>query len=406
MQPEHRSLPAANGGRAAASLSGIVADVGFSELKRLLGIIGEQYDPLFASRRTICLVGPVNTGKSSLYNALVAAGAPEATVSAVPGTTRRSLTGNAAAFLVTDTPGANEAVVGGEGRAAGRQRHDDALASAAQADFLVMVFDAARGIAQDELAIYNELLDLGKPYVVALNKIDLVGRDRDAVVDAAAQSLQLGRHEIIATSAVRGAGLDRLLLAIVNADPQLVVTLSETLPNARWLLANRAILGASVAAGTANLMTSPVQIPFASFIPITAVQVGMVLSLARIFGLPMTARRARDVLVTFGSAILGRTLFRQLVDLVPVAGWLLGTAIAVGTTAALGYAVSTWFASGEKISREGVKEMSEVFSRTFAESFKKFPERGSLRANLQSIVVETLKLMEETAAQYKKPASR
>lgn len=377
-------------GAEAAEASELLDRLGLGEPKRLLALVRRQYEPLFTERKVVCIVGPVNSGKSSLYNALVGSASPRARVSPVPGSTRRSMLGDAEAFWVIDTPGANEMAVGAEGPQAGPERRVEAIGSALAADFLVLVFDAARGVAHDEVRIYTDLVGLGKPFVVVLNKIDLVGTERDAVVQAAARSLQLRAEEIIPTSATRRTNLDRLLLAIVKADPLLLATLAEAVPASRWLLASNTILSACAAAGTANLLTAPVEIPFASFVPITAIQVAMVLRLARVFGFDLSPARAKEVVLTLGSALLGRTLFYQLVNLVPVAGYVLGTAIVTGTTAAIGYSLSTWFAYGEQPSSEAVRRLSERLARALVDAFRGSPDRQALRRSIRSAVDDAL----------------
>ncbi len=377
-----------------SGVGGLAAEMGFGELKRLVALLRQQYEPLLASLKTVCIVGPVNTGKSSLYNALIGPSSPKAVVSPVPGTTRQPLRGDAEAFWVVDTPGANEVVAGAEGPQAARDRHEAAIAAAVQADLLIIVFDAARGIAEDEGRIYGELSGLGKPFVVVLNKIDLVRRGREEVVKAAAASLQLAPEQIIPTSALRRINLDRLLLAILELEPGLLATLAELAPAERWTLANNTVLGSCAAAGTANLITSPIEIPFASFVPITAIQVAMVLKLARVYGLRLSPARAKELVLTLGGAFLGRTLFYQLVDLVPVAGYALGTAVAVATTAALGYAVTAWFAYGERPSEEAMRRLSESLTRALLDSFKRFPSPASLRQGIRTAVADALKRKE------------
>ena len=375
--------------------------VALGELKRLLSLISDQYAPLTAGRKQIALVGPVNSGKSSLYNALIVSSAPKAEVSPVPGTTRVAQKGDASVFWVIDTPGANEMEVGSEGPHDSVERRRTAMAAAHQADVLVLVFDAARGIAHDEVSIYNELVALNKPFVVALNKIDLVGNEQDAVVSAAARNLQLPVERIVPVSALKSTNLNRLLLSLLETDPQLLATLAEALPNARWLLATRTILTASVAAATANLVTAPTMIPFASFIVITPIQIGMVLSLARVFGHGLTLARSKELALTFGSAILGRRVFYYLVDMVPLAGWLLGTAVAAATTMALGYGVATWFATGEKLSIENMGKLATALTRSLAESFRRYPEKGNLKDNIPSLIADAWKRISEVAEQYR-----
>jgi small GTP-binding protein len=373
--------------------------VALGELKNLLALIRDQYAPLVASRKQIALVGPVNSGKSSLYNALIVSAAPKALVSPIPGTTLSTQTGDASVFWVIDTPGANEIEAGLEGNRAGVDRHQTALTAAQQADVLVLVFDAARGIAHDEMTIYRELVGLNKPYVVALNKIDLVGSQRDEVVQAAARNLHLPVERIIPVSALKGTNLNGLLLSLVETDPQLLATLAEALPNSRWLLATKTILTASVAAATANLVTAPTMIPFASFIVITPIQIGMVLSLARVFGRDLTLARAKELAITFGSAVLGRRVFYYLVDMVPIAGWLLGTAVAGATTMALGYGVATWFATGEKLSIADMSKLAAALTRSLVDTFGRYPEKGSLRNNIPWLIADTWKRIGEIAGQ-------
>ncbi len=377
----------------------LLQQLGLGDLKRLLPLVRQQYAPLFAERQTVCLVGPVNTGKSSLYNALAGPSSPRAQVSPVPGTTRQALRGDAEAFWVVDTPGANEAAVGREGAQGAAERRAVAFEAAARADFLIIVFDASHGIAQDEAEVYGELIGLGKPFVVALNKIDLVRSDREAVVQVAAESLRLEPKAIIPTSATHRINLDRLLLAILEADPRLLATLAELAPGARWSLASNTVLGASAAAATANLITTPIQIPFSSFVPITAIQVAMVLKLARVFGFKLTAARAKEIVVTFGAGLLGRTIFYDLVDLVPVAGYVLGTAIAAGTTMALGYSIAAWFAYGERPSVEATKALGQRLTRVLLERLRRFPSRKALREGIEITVQETFKGMEGPAGE-------
>ncbi|MGQ9683756.1 MAG: GTPase [Anaerolineae bacterium] len=364
--------------------------LGLAELKRLLALLREQYAPLTQERRTVCIAGPVNTGKSSLYNVLLAADEPRALVSPVPGSTRQAQVGDADGFWVVDTPGANEVTVGAEGPHGAEARRAEALSAAAAADLLVVLFDASRGVAADEVRIYDELAALGKPMVVALNKIDLVRRDEAVVLEAASRNLGLPKGKVLPISATRRLNLDRLLLAIIEADPALTASLAALLPRWRWLLAQHTIARSCTAAATANLITAPIEIPFASFVPITAIQIAMVLRLARVFGFRLGPWRAKEVVLTLGSGLLGRTVFYQLVNLVPIAGYVLGTAVAAGTTGALGYAVAAWFAYGERPSAERVRRMGAALSRQVAHRLQPFRQRGEAREHLQQAIEEAL----------------
>ena len=54
------------------------------------------------------------------------------------------------------------------------------LAAAEAGDLLLVLFDAEHGIRPPEQALFTDLAGLGRPMVAALNKIDLVGRERAA----------------------------------------------------------------------------------------------------------------------------------------------------------------------------------------------------------------------------------
>jgi uncharacterized protein (DUF697 family) len=205
------------------------------------------------------------------------------------------------------------------------------------------------GIGRGALNVYHELQSLSKPYVIALNKIDLVGKHKDQVVALAAKHLGVDPQAIVPTSAVKRSGLEVLIFAIIEADPKLLLAIAQVMPRYRFKLAQRRAIRAATAASTVNLATSPIPIPFASFVPLTSIQAGLVLSIARIYNYHITPARAKELLTTFAAGLGARTLFQQLVTKIPGAGWALGTAIAAATTLAIGYSAIVWFARGEKI---------------------------------------------------------
>src|SRR6185295_18618518 len=184
-------------------------------------------------KRRVAIVGPANVGKSTLYNQLLRNAADRAEVSAVPGTTRVSQTADAGLFAVVDTPGAD--AVG----AVGEAEKERALSAARGADFLVIVFDAIQGIKRAEQELFHELQALEVPHVVVLNKIDLVtgARERERVVEAAARNLGLTPDEVVPCFAKDGKQVERVLLAIAKAEPEIVAALGAALPEYRRMLA-------------------------------------------------------------------------------------------------------------------------------------------------------------------------
>jgi GTP-binding protein Era len=119
----------------------------------------------------VALVGAPNAGKSTLLNQLI--GAKVSIVSPKVQTTRSRILGIAvdgnAQLIFTDTPGIF----------APKRRLERAMVAAAwlgaqDADVVVVVVDAARGIDDDTRRIIDGLKRAGRRAVLALDKVDLV----------------------------------------------------------------------------------------------------------------------------------------------------------------------------------------------------------------------------------------
>jgi small GTP-binding protein len=347
----------------------------------------------------VAIVGPANVGKSTLYNQLLRAGEDRAEVSPVPGTTRTNQEADAGLFTVVDTPGADAV---GE---VGQREKEIALAAAREADILVVMFDAIQGIKRDEQALFAELAGLEKPFVVALNKIDLVERHADRVVRQAAKSLGIEPEQVVPCSARDGKNVDRILLAIAKAEPGMVAALGQALPAYRRKLARQATRGAATTA--AAIALAP--LPIVDVVPLLAVQASLVLGIARIYDQKITLRRARELVATFGLAILGRTLFQELSRLGGPPGWLLAAAIASSTTAVMGYAAAVWFERGERLTRDALGRITKTVTGHMLESLRglgrRRPDRRTLEEKVES-ALDAAALPERAAAEAEPPQPR
>jgi GTP-binding protein Era len=346
-------------------------------LKEILSLVTDQYQPVFGTKRRIAIVGPANVGKSTLYNQLVTRRQDEAEVSPIPGTTRQNQEADVGLFLLVDTPGAD--AVG----PVGQRERAIAFRAAAAADFLIVVLDAAQGVKQHDRDLFDALAALDKPYVVVLNKIDLVPKKaRDDVVQAAALNLGLSPSQVVETVATEGTNVGRLILAVARAEPQLLAAIAAALPEYRTRLAWQRILSAATGAGVVGLTP----LPFADLIPLWGIQTGLVLSLARVYGFKITAGRAKELIATFGLGLLGRTLFYELTKLGGVPGWLLAASVAAATTVTLGYGAMIWFAHGEKPTAETLRRVASEVARTLRDRLldlgKKKPDKRTLRQRL------------------------
>ncbi len=121
----------------------------------------------------IALVGAPNAGKSTLLNALVGGKVSIVTPKVQP--TRMRVTGIAMAgdaqLVFIDTPGIFEPV-----RRLDRAMVDAAWGGARDADIVVVLIDAKRGIDKDAKRIIDGLKRRRRRAILALNKIDLVKR--------------------------------------------------------------------------------------------------------------------------------------------------------------------------------------------------------------------------------------
>jgi len=347
----------------------------------LLDLSKVQMKVALGHKNRVVIVGPANVGKSTLYNRFIREKADQAEVSPVPGTTRVNQVADAGIFAVIDTPGAD--AVG----PVGQEEKEEALTAAQEADFLVIMFDAIQGVKENELKLYHQLVRLRKPYLVVLNKIDLVGGKHESVViETAAKNLGIETEKVIPISAKRGVNITKVLMGIVAADPELLIPLAQAMPQYRWTLTWRVIVTSSTISGVIALMP----MPLIDFVPLIVNQSTMVLSIARIHNYKITLRRARELVATFGIGLLARSLFQQLSKLGGVPGWLLSSAIAASTTVAMGYAASIWFEKGERISQESLNTLSKNLTKELIDRLKHLFTRKPSKKSLEQALGDSL----------------
>ena len=360
-------------------LTGFPADTNL--VKILVKLSSAHIRQAFGNKHRVVIVGPANVGKSTLYNQLVQNKGDQAAVSPLPGTTTENQQADAALFTVVDTPGAD--AVG----SAGEHEKDLALSAAAEADFLVLVFDAIQGVKKTEQELFNELSALKKPFVVVLNKIDLVPRkDLQAVISNAARNLGLEPDQIVPIVAKDGKNLGKVLLAVAATEPEMVAALGQALPEYRWQLAWQSIVRA--ASISAAIALTP--LPVIDFVPLVVTQSVMVVSIARIYNYKITPRRASELVATFGLGFLGRTLFQELSKLGGLPGWLLSAAIAASTTVVMGYAAVRWFEKGEKLSNEALKKLTQGMTTYLLETLKSLGKRKPGQKGLRERITQAL----------------
>ncbi len=350
-------------------------------IKTLIKLSTVQFRQAFGSKHSVAIIGPANVGKSTLYNQMVHNKNDLAAVGPLPGTTRTNQPADAGLFTVIDTPGADAVGTIGE------HEHELALYAAQRSDFIVLVFDAIQGIKRSEKELFEELTALKKPYIVLLNKVDLVSpKFVDSIVAKAAENLSLSSEQVIPIVAKDGKNLSRILLAIVAAEPEMAAALGQALPEYRYQLAWKSIAGA--ASISAAIALAP--LPVIDFIPLVVIQSVMVVGIARVYNIATTPRVATELVTTFGLGMLARTLFRELSRLGGIPGWILGAAIAASTTMVMGYAAILWFEKGQRLSPDAIKRLTQEFTKYMLDVLKSFGKHKPSKDELYARITNSL----------------
>ena len=165
----------------------------------------------------VAIVGKPNVGKSSLFNALL--GSSRAIVTDVPGTTRDLVTEvmdlDGLRVTLVDTAGLRptDDVVEAEGVARARRAQD-------VADLVLVVVDGSLPLDRSDEELICQTTDNKR--VIVSNKVD-VGRN--------------GRRDFLSVSALTGAGIDALRIAMAHAldvEPCAILPRSRTSGTSRW----------------------------------------------------------------------------------------------------------------------------------------------------------------------------
>jgi GTPase len=165
----------------------------------------------------VAILGAPNAGKSTLLNRLV--GVKVSIVSPKVQTTRTRVLGivmqGAAQVIFVDTPG-----IFAPKRRLERAMVHAAWSGASDADLVVLVVDASRKtIGEDTRSIIDGLKKAGRTAILALNKIDLVKRDK--LLGLAAELDSTGVFgDVFMISAENGDGVDDLMAVFASRLPE------------------------------------------------------------------------------------------------------------------------------------------------------------------------------------------
>ncbi len=209
--------------------------------------------------------------------------------------------------------------------------------------------------SEGERSLFRKMESVNKDIILVLNKIDAAD-DIDQLVTYVKEHTG-DAYPIIPISSRSGANIDQLRFAILDIleKKQKDIQLAKEIEGkkAKSSIANRWIIGASTAA--AGVGATP--IPGADIIPITSIQVGLMLKLASLYDQPMTKKKAKNLVVTTLVSNFGQTIYRQVTKFFPGASFIAGTTIAGTITAAFGYSIKYAFENNIDLSGEHLTEL-------------------------------------------------
>ena len=162
----------------------------------------------------VVIVGYPNAGKSTLFNRLL--GRKKALVHSLPGMTRDFIAGEARLgerrIELVDTGG----FLDSPAEPFSVEVKAKAWAAAKSADVVILLLDGQRGLLPVEEDLLRSLRKLGRPFVVAVNKIDT-----DAARPELAEYYRLGAPRLLFVSAEHKRGLGALEEAVASLLPPL-----------------------------------------------------------------------------------------------------------------------------------------------------------------------------------------
>ncbi|MCG3087509.1 YcjF family protein [Sporosarcina cyprini] len=296
----------------------------------------EEFDQLFKEKSEeindqlerevlIALIGDVNAGKSSTINRLM--GAEVAQVGAKPGETQEiKKFVFREKIIFVDTPGLDDIY---------SEHSAETMKFYKEADVILFFLNAAGTVlSETELASLKKIAKVNKDIILVLNKIDAAD-DIPTLVNYIKQHTDFD-YVVTPISSRTGENIGLLqkeVLDILESKKKDILMASNMADKSA--VANRWILGAGASAATIGA----VPIPGSDFVPLTALQVSLMLKLSTLYGKPISKDNAKELIIATIVGNIGKTVFRQIVKIIPGAGMVAGASVAGAMTIALGQAV-------------------------------------------------------------------
>ncbi|MBK3494653.1 50S ribosome-binding GTPase [Viridibacillus sp. YIM B01967] len=318
-----------------------------AEFDQIFDEKSEEINVQLSREVLIAMIGDVNAGKSSTVNKLM--GDEVAPVGAKPGETqeiKKYIYKDKIVFV--DTPGLDDI----------KSEHSEMTMNFYHEADVVLFFLNAAGtvLSETELASLKKISEVNKDIILVLNKIDAAD-DIPSLVKYVQDHTNYD-YPVTPISSRTGENMSMLqekvleLLEVKKKDILMAAYMADKSATAKkWILG----AGASAAA------IGAVPIPGADFVPLTTLQVGMMLKLSTLYGKPISKDKAKEMIIATIVGNVGKTIFRQIVKFVPGAGSIAGASVAGGMTIALGYAVKYAYENDIDINSKTLKPLYEMF---------------------------------------------
>jgi len=295
------------------------------------------------------MIGDVNSGKSSTINRLM--GEEVARVGSKPGeTTGIDKYVYKDKIIFADTPGLDDIK---------RENTEETIRYYKEADVVLFFLNAAGTVFSDgEKESFKKISKINSNIIIVLNKID-AAEDIPALVKYVQDNTDYS-YKVVSISSKTGENIDNLRNAIldflkkVNKDILFAHHSKEKTSTAnKWII--------TAASSASAVGASP--IPGSDFLPLTAIQVGLMVKLATLYDKPLSKEKAKELIIATITGNLGKTVFRQLIKLFPGAGSIAGAGIASGMTLALGYAMKYAYENNIDIDADSITFLYESFKK-------------------------------------------
>lgn len=299
----------------------------------------------------ISLIGEVNAGKSSTVNKII--GEDIASTNPMPGETvsvdpynMRGLEN----IKFMDTPGLNDP---------NDENPKKTLEFVQKSDVVLFFLNAAGTVFSDsEKEKFTAIEKNNKDILIVLNKID-AAENIPSLIQFVKNHTE-NKYKVIPISSKTGENLEDLkreiLVILEKKGKDLLFAKSMKEKSAA---ATRWIVGAGVSAGIIG--ASP--IPGSDVVPLTSLQVGLIIKLSKLYDKPLSKKAAKDMIVITATQTVGHTIYRQALKFIPGAGSVIGGTVATAMTVALGYGVKYAYENNIAIDYDMIGDLFEKYKQ-------------------------------------------